>query len=213
MSQCSFEIVYNLLSIKYNSRIRVKTYADELTPIDSACEIFKGANWYEREIWDMYGVFFSNHPDLRRILTDYGFEGHPQRLAVFFLNIYLRNFIIDSTAENENNDSWAAHICGKEIKLIHLSWTHNQFSISHFRKDFPLSGYVEVRYDDDVKRVVVEPIELTQEFRKFDLKTPWEVFPNFRAAEEVPLGKLEAPKEPQKWTVMTENEENYSQLK
>ncbi|XP_022245587.1 NADH dehydrogenase [ubiquinone] iron-sulfur protein 3, mitochondrial-like, partial [Limulus polyphemus] len=88
--QCRFEIVYNLLSVRYNSRIRVKTYADELTPIDSITEVFKGANWYEREIWDMFGVFFANHPDLRRILTDYGFEGHP------------------------------------------------------FRKDFPLSGYVEV---------------------------------------------------------------------
>lgn len=74
-----FEIVYNLLSLTYNSRIRVKTYTDELTPLDSANEIFMGANWYEREIWDMYGVFFANHPDLRRILTDYGFEGHPQR--------------------------------------------------------------------------------------------------------------------------------------
>jgi len=136
-----FEVVYHLLSINFNSRIRVKTYTDELTPIDSACEVFKGANWYEREIWDMYGVFFSNHPDLRRILTDYGFEGHPQR------------------------------------------------------KDFPLSGYVEVRYDDDVKRVVVEPLELAQEFRKFDLKTPWEIFPKFRASEEVPLPKIEPPKE------------------
>lgn len=73
------QIIYNLLSLRYNSRIRVKTYTDEMTPIDSACEVHKGANWYEREIWDMYGVFFANHPDLRRILTDYGFEGHPQR--------------------------------------------------------------------------------------------------------------------------------------
>lgn len=71
--------MYNILSLRYNSRIRVKTYTDELTPIESACEVYKAANWYEREIWDMYGVFFSNHPDLRRILTDYGFEGHPQR--------------------------------------------------------------------------------------------------------------------------------------
>lgn len=83
--------MYNLLSLRYNSRVRVKTYTDELTPIDSACEVFHAANWYEREIFDMYGVYFSNHPDLRRILTDYGFEGHP------------------------------------------------------LRKDFPLSGYVEVR--------------------------------------------------------------------
>jgi NADH dehydrogenase (ubiquinone) Fe-S protein 3 len=74
-----FEVIYNLLSLRYNSRIRVKTYTDELTPIDSCNEIYKAANWYEREIWDMYGVFFANHPDLRRILTDYGFEGHPQR--------------------------------------------------------------------------------------------------------------------------------------
>lgn len=121
-----FEIIYNLLSLRYNARVRVKTYTDELTPVDSACEVFKAANWYEREIWDMYGVFFANHPDLRRILTDYGFEGHP------------------------------------------------------FRKDFPLSGYVEVRYDDEQKRVVVEPLELAQEFRRFQLSAPWEQFPNFR---------------------------------
>lgn len=74
-----FEIIYNMLSLRYNSRIRVKTYTDELSPIDSVNDVFKAANWYEREIWDMYGVFFANHPDLRRILTDYGFEGHPQR--------------------------------------------------------------------------------------------------------------------------------------
>ncbi|KAH8304046.1 hypothetical protein KR018_010996 [Drosophila ironensis] len=123
-----FEVVYNLLSLRYNSRIRVKTYTDELTPLDSACEVHKAANWYEREVWDMYGVFFANHPDLRRILTDYGFEGHPQR------------------------------------------------------RDFPLSGYVELRYDDEKKRVVCEPLELAQEFRKFDLSAPWEQFPNFRNA-------------------------------
>ncbi|XP_045133144.1 NADH dehydrogenase [ubiquinone] iron-sulfur protein 3, mitochondrial-like [Portunus trituberculatus] len=131
-----FEVVYNLLSLRYNSRIRVKTYTDELTPVESITDVFKGANWYEREVWDMYGVFFANHPDLRRILTDYGFEGHP------------------------------------------------------FRKDFPLTGYVECRYDDEVKRVVVEPVELAQEYRKFDLSAPWEQFPNFReqeAAEEVPI--------------------------
>lgn len=132
-----FEIVYNLLSLRYNARIRVKTYTDELTPLDSACEVYKAANWYEREIWDMFGVYFNNHPDLRRILTDYGFEGHP------------------------------------------------------FRKDFPLSGYVEVRYDDEMRRVVVEPLELAQEFRKFDLVGPWEQFPAYTAADaaikEVPL--------------------------
>ncbi|XP_072942821.1 NADH dehydrogenase [ubiquinone] iron-sulfur protein 3, mitochondrial [Epargyreus clarus] len=137
-----FEIIYNLLSLRFNARIRVKTYADELTPVDSADEIFKAANWYEREIWDMYGVFFANHPDLRRILTDYGFEGHP------------------------------------------------------FRKDFPLSGYVELRYDDEQKRVVVEPLELAQEFRRFELSAPWEQFPNFRgnpATEEV-INPADTPK-------------------
>lgn len=136
-----FEIIYNLLSVRYNSRIRVKTYTDELTPVDSCCEVFKAANWYEREIWDMYGVFFANHPDLRRILTDYGFEGHPQR------------------------------------------------------RDFPLSGFVEVRYDDEKKRVVLEPLELAQEFRKFDLSAPWEQFPKFRnanpATEQIPIGEGE----------------------
>uniref|UniRef100_UPI00398EF18C NADH dehydrogenase [ubiquinone] iron-sulfur protein 3, mitochondrial n=1 Tax=Pristiophorus japonicus TaxID=55135 RepID=UPI00398EF18C len=131
-----FEIVYNLLSLQFNSRIRVKTYTDELTPLDSLVPVFQAANWYEREIWDMYGVFFADHPDLRRILTDYGFEGHP------------------------------------------------------FRKDFPLSGYVEVRYDDEVKRVVAEPVELAQEFRKFDLNSPWEVFPAHREPTE--LSKIEA---------------------
>ena len=95
-----FEIVYNLLSLRFNSRVRVKTYTDELTPIESVNDIFKAANWNEREIWDMYGVYFNNHPDLRRILTDHGFEGHP------------------------------------------------------LRKDFPLSGYVECRYDDELRRVV-----------------------------------------------------------
>jgi NADH dehydrogenase (ubiquinone) Fe-S protein 3 len=124
--QYRFELIYNLLSIRFNNRIRVKTYTDELTPIDSITGIFHGANWYEREIWDMFGIFFANHPDLRRILTDYGFSGHP------------------------------------------------------FRKDFPLSGFVEMRYDDEAKRVVCEPIELAQEFRKFDLGSPWEAFPEFR---------------------------------
>ncbi|XP_055535737.1 NADH dehydrogenase [ubiquinone] iron-sulfur protein 3, mitochondrial [Wyeomyia smithii] len=134
--QYRFEVIYNILSLRYNSRVRVKTYTDELTPIDSCNEVFKAANWYEREVWDMYGVFFANHPDLRRILTDYGFEGHPQR------------------------------------------------------RDFPLTGYVELRYDDEKKRVVCEPLELAQEFRKFDLSAPWEQFPNFRdtnpATEDVP---------------------------
>ncbi|KAL7644500.1 UNVERIFIED_CONTAM: hypothetical protein RMT77_005332 [Armadillidium vulgare] len=140
-----FEIVYNLLSIAYNTRIRVKTYTDELSPIDSICEVHNAANWYEREVWDMYGVFFANHPDLRRILTDYGFEGHP------------------------------------------------------FRKDFPLTGYVEVRYDDEARRVVIEPLELAQEFRKFDLSAPWEQFPSFRkdveAAQEADSKGDESPKQ------------------
>ncbi|XP_072527413.1 NADH dehydrogenase [ubiquinone] iron-sulfur protein 3, mitochondrial [Salminus brasiliensis] len=137
-----FEIVYSLLSLRYNSRIRVKTYTDELSPIDSSVSVYQGANWYEREVWDMFGVFFSNHPDLRRILTDYGFEGHP------------------------------------------------------FRKDFPLSGYVEVRYDDELKRVVAEPVELAQEFRKFDLNSPWEAFPAYREPKDTP--KLESGDKPAK---------------
>ncbi|RXK37140.1 NADH dehydrogenase (ubiquinone) Fe-S protein 3 [Tremella mesenterica] len=116
-----FEVVYNLLSIEHQSRIRVKTYADEVTPVPSAVGIYSGANWYEREVWDMYGVFFSGHPDLRRILTDYGFEGHP------------------------------------------------------LRKDFPLTGYSEVRYDEEKKRVIYEPLQLTQAFRNFaDAASPWE---------------------------------------
>eukprot|EP00918_Siedleckia_nematoides_P036480 GHVU01079257.1.p1 GENE.GHVU01079257.1~~GHVU01079257.1.p1 ORF type:complete len:280 (+),score=29.80 GHVU01079257.1:57-842(+) len=132
--QNRFEIVYNLMSLRYNSRIRIKTYTDELTPLPSAYDVFKAADWYEREMWDMYGVYFSNHPDLRRLLTDYGFEGHP------------------------------------------------------FRKDFPLQGYVELRYDDEVKRVVAEPIEMAQEFRKFEYSSPWESFHEYReAAEKVPL--------------------------
>jgi len=115
-----FEVVYNMLSHRYNSRIIVKTYCDEVTPVPSVTPIFWGANWFEREAWDMYGIFFTGHPDLRRILTDYGFEGHP------------------------------------------------------LRKDFPLSGYVEVRYDEEQKRIVQEPVELTQEYRKFDFHSPWE---------------------------------------
>ncbi|MFQ5773226.1 MAG: NADH-quinone oxidoreductase subunit C [Kiloniellaceae bacterium] len=115
-----FEVVYNLLSVKYNQRIRVKLAIDEATPVPSVTAVFRSANWFEREVWDLFGVFFSDHPDLRRILTDYGFEGHP------------------------------------------------------LRKDFPLTGYVEVRYDEDQKRVVYEPVKLTQEFRYFDFVSPWE---------------------------------------
>ncbi|CAK9809909.1 NADH dehydrogenase [ubiquinone] iron-sulfur protein 3, mitochondrial [Anthophora plagiata] len=121
-----FELVYNLLSINFNTRIRVKTYTDELTPVQSIEPIYDAANWYEREVWDMFGILFQGNTDLRRILTDYGFEGHP------------------------------------------------------LRKDFPLSGFVEVRYDYELQRIVCEPLELTQEFRKFELSAPWEQFPNFR---------------------------------
>ena len=115
-----FEVVYNLLSVKHNLRMRVKVSTDEDTPVPSACTLFMAAEWNEREAWDMYGIFFSDHPDLRRLLTDYGFEGHP------------------------------------------------------LRKDFPLTGHVEVRYDDEVKRVVYEPVTLTQDFRTFDFLSPWE---------------------------------------
>jgi NADH dehydrogenase (ubiquinone) Fe-S protein 3 len=117
-----FEVVYNLLSIRYNARIRVKTYASEVSPVPSITPLYAGANWFEREAYDMYGIFFTGHPDLRRILTDYGFEGYP------------------------------------------------------LRKDFPLTGYTEVRYDDEKKRVVSEPLELTQAFRNFDNASPWYFF-------------------------------------
>ncbi|PGG95779.1 NADH-ubiquinone oxidoreductase 30.4 kDa subunit, mitochondrial [Helicocarpus griseus UAMH5409] len=109
-----FEVVYNLLSVRHNSRIRVKTYADEATPVPSITSLYDGALWYEREVYDLFGVFFVDHPDLRRIMTDYGFDGHP------------------------------------------------------LRKDFPLTGYTEIRYDEEKKRIVVEPLELTQAFRNFE---------------------------------------------
>ncbi len=115
-----FEVVYHMLSLSQNNRVRVKISATEDVPVPSATALFSSANWYEREVWDMYGVYFTGHPDLRRILTDYGFEGHPQR------------------------------------------------------KDFPLTGYVEVRYDEERKRVVYEPVQLTQDFRKFEFMSPWE---------------------------------------
>ena len=115
-----FDVVYNLLSLKHNQRIRIKLATDAGTPVPSVASVYSSANWFEREVWDLFGLFFSDHPDLRRILTDYGFEGHP------------------------------------------------------LRKDFPLTGYVEVRYDEDQKRVVYEPVKLTQEFRSFDFESPWE---------------------------------------
>ncbi|KKZ63348.1 NADH-ubiquinone oxidoreductase 30.4 kDa subunit, mitochondrial [[Emmonsia] crescens] len=116
-----FEVVYNLLSVRHNSRIRVKTYADEATPVPSITCLYDGALWYEREVYDMFGVFFVDHPDLRRIMTDYGFDGHP------------------------------------------------------LRKDFPLTGYTEIRYDEEKKRIVVEPLEMSQAFRNFQGGTSaWE---------------------------------------
>ncbi len=115
-----FDVVYHLLSPKHNMRIRVKAETGETTPVPSIIEVFPGADWFERETYDLYGIVFTGHPDMRRILTDYGFEGHP------------------------------------------------------LRKDFPLTGFVEVRYDDELKRVVYEPVRLTQEFRNFDFLSPWE---------------------------------------
>ncbi|MCF8474364.1 MAG: NADH-quinone oxidoreductase subunit C [Emcibacter sp.] len=115
-----FDVVYHLLSLTHNVRLRIKVQADDETPIPSVVELYPSAGWYEREVWDMYGVMFDGHPDLRRILTDYGFQGHPQR------------------------------------------------------KDFPLSGYVELRYSEEERRVVYEPVKLQQEFRDFDFMSPWE---------------------------------------
>ncbi len=115
-----FDVVYHLLSPRLNQRIRVKLETNEADPVPSAIPVFPAANWFEREAYDMYGILFSGHPDLRRLLTDYGFQGHP------------------------------------------------------LRKDFPLTGYVEVRYDDEAKRVVYEPVKLTQDFRTFDFESPWE---------------------------------------
>jgi len=125
-----FEVVYNLLSTKLNHRIRVKVPAGEDTPVPSATGVFSSAGWFERETWDLFGIYFSDHPDLRRILTDYGFEGHP------------------------------------------------------LRKDFPLTGYVELRYDDAQKRVVYEPVKLAQEFRTFDFLSPWEGAPRLPGDEK-----------------------------
>jgi NADH-quinone oxidoreductase subunit C len=115
-----FDVVYHFLSPKQNLRIRVKIEADEVTMVPSIIGVFPGADWFERETYDLYGVLFTGHPDMRRLLTDYGFEGHP------------------------------------------------------LRKDFPLTGFVEVRYDDEQKRVVYEPVRLNQEFRNFDFLSPWE---------------------------------------
>jgi len=151
-------MVYCLLSTHFNARIRIKSYTNELNPVDSlAADLFPSCNWYERECWDMYGVYFNGHPDLRRILTDYGFQVKIERKTVF-----------------------------------NLLKGHPQ------RKDFPLTGYYEVRYDDDLMRVVQEPLELAQEYRKFDLKNPWEVFPNFRDASELDDGSADEDKKKKK---------------
>lgn len=131
-----FEVVYHLLSVRQNQRIRVKLATDEATPVPSVYGVFRSALWFEREAWDLYGIFFSDHPDLRRILTDYGFDGHP------------------------------------------------------LRKDFPQTGYVEVRYDDEQKRVVYEPVQLRQDWRSFDFLSPWE------GAEDLLPGDEKAPDAP-----------------
>ena len=115
-----FDVVYHMLSMAHNTRIRIKVMTDETVPVHSITSLFPNADWYEREAFDMYGILFDQHPDLRRILTDYGFEGYP------------------------------------------------------LRKDFPLSGFVEVRYDEERKAVVYEPVNLPQEYRSFDFMSPWE---------------------------------------
>ena len=125
-----FEVVYNLLSLNHNNRVRIKVQTDESTPIPSASGVFKSAGWWEREAWDLFGIYFADHADLRRIMTDYGFDGHP------------------------------------------------------LRKDFPLTGYVELRYDDEQKRVVYEPVKLTQEFRSFDFLSPWEGVQEMQPGDE-----------------------------
>ena len=116
---CRFRLIYNLLSIQFAARIRVFVDINEMQTVGSLSQLFRSSQWFEREVWDLYGIFFENHPDLRRILTDYGFDGHP------------------------------------------------------LRKDFPLSGFFEVRFDDTKKRVIYEPLQLTQEMRYFDFANPW----------------------------------------
>jgi NADH-quinone oxidoreductase subunit C len=132
-----FDVVYNLLSVSLNQRVRVVVATDESTPVPSVHTIWPAATWWEREAWDLYGIVFSGQPDLRRILTDYGFEGHP------------------------------------------------------LRKDFPLTGYVEVRYDPERGQVVYEPVQLTQDFRNFDFLSPWEAMTTLPGDEKVPPRKLE----------------------
>jgi NADH-quinone oxidoreductase subunit C len=136
-----FDVVYNLLSLPFNQRIRLKLETDEERPVPSVTGLYSSAGWWEREAWDLFGIFFSNHPDLRRILTDYGFEGHP------------------------------------------------------LRKDFPLTGFVELRYDEDQKRVVYEPVRLKQEFRSFDFVSPWEGMDKILPGDEKATGPANAPGE------------------
>ena len=133
-----FDVVYNLLSLRQNQRVRVKLHTDEASPVPSVTRVFSSAGWYERETWDMFGVYFSDHPDLRRLLTDYGFEGHP------------------------------------------------------LRKDFPLTGYVEVRYDEEQKRVVYEPVKLNQNYRNFDFTSPWEGMINLPGDEKADRSKAKS---------------------
>ena len=135
-----FDVVYNLLSVSLNQRIRVLVTTDAATPVDSVHAIWPAATWWEREAWDLYGIIFNNQPDLRRILTDYGFEGHP------------------------------------------------------LRKDFPLTGYVEVRYDEERKSVVYEPVKLVQDFRDFDFLSPWEAMTTLPGDEKVHVARTEGAK-------------------
>jgi NADH-quinone oxidoreductase subunit C len=135
-----FEVIYNLLSLSLNRRLRVIVETDAATPVPSLSAVWPCATWYEREAWDMYGIVFAGQTDLRRLLTDYGFEGHP------------------------------------------------------LRKDFPLTGHVEVRYDEERKQVVYEPVKLTQDFRNFDFLSPWENMTTLPGDEKVFLNRIEAPK-------------------
>ena len=135
-----FDVVYNLLSLSLNQRIRVVVATDAATPVPSVSAVWPSATWFEREAWDMYGIVFAGLTDLRRLLTDYGFEGHP------------------------------------------------------LRKDFPLTGYVEVRYDEERKAVVNEPVKLTQDFRNFDFLSPWEGLTTLPGDEKVHLNRIEGPK-------------------
>ncbi len=134
-----FDVVYHVLSLSQNARLRVKVTTDEATPVPSVTGVFSAAGWFERECWDLYGVSFSGHADLRRILTDYGFEGHP------------------------------------------------------LRKDFPLTGYTEVRYDETQKRVVYEPVQLPQDFRNFDFLSPWEGMMDVLPGDEKAVAPPAAP--------------------